>query len=83
VGTEGEETPVSAESIMATDKFHFSFYKRAGKGALLVLPAAMEEKYATIIGLASFPQVVVQGLDLIKVFKSVSRVESTRYRLGD
>jgi hypothetical protein len=50
---------------MATDKFHFSFYKRAGKGALLVLPAAMEEKYATIIGLASFPQVVVQGLDLI------------------
>jgi hypothetical protein len=72
VGTEGDETSVRAESIMATDKFHFSFYKWAGKGALLVLPAAIEEKDATIIGLTSFPQVLAQGLDLIDEEDSMS-----------
>ncbi|GJN30590.1 hypothetical protein PR202_gb18905 [Eleusine coracana subsp. coracana] len=63
--SEGEGTPASVETIMDTNKFHFSFYKWAGKGALLVLPGTMEEKDAAIIGLKSFPQVVVQGFDLI------------------
>nr|XP_034575165.1 J domain-containing protein required for chloroplast accumulation response 1 isoform X2 [Setaria viridis] len=63
--SECEGTPISLESIMATDKFHFSFYKWAGKGAFLVLPATAEEKAGDIIGLRNFPQVAVQGIDLI------------------
>ncbi|CAN6307654.1 unnamed protein product [Urochloa humidicola] len=55
-------TPISLESTMANDKFHFSFYKWAGKGAFLVLPATAEEKTGDIIGLRSFPQVVVQDI---------------------
>jgi hypothetical protein len=65
MGSEYEGTPISFESIMATDKFHFSFYKWASKGAFLVLPATAEEKDGDVIGLRSFPQVVVQAIDLI------------------
>jgi len=50
---------------MANDRFHFSFYKWAGKGALLVLPATAGENSGDIIGLRNFPQVVVQGIDLV------------------
>jgi len=64
VDSECEGTPISLESIMANDRFHFSFYKWAGKGALLVLPATAGEKAGDIIGLRNFPQVVVQGIDL-------------------
>lgn len=70
--SEYEGTPVNLESIMANNNFHFSFYKWAGKGALLVLPAAAQEKSADIIGLRSFPQVVVQGIDLIDYEDSMS-----------
>ncbi|TVU48070.1 hypothetical protein EJB05_07692 [Eragrostis curvula] len=70
--SEGEGTHVSYESIMASNKFHFSFYKWAGKGTLLVLPATTEDKDAAIIGLRSFPQVVVQEFDLIDEEDSMS-----------
>ncbi|WVZ55852.1 hypothetical protein U9M48_006458 [Paspalum notatum var. saurae] len=64
--SECEGTPVSLESIMANNMFHFSFYKWAGKGALLVLPATTQEKAGDVIGLKSYPQVVVQSIDLIE-----------------
>lgn len=72
MGSECEATPVSLESILANDKFHFSFYKWAGKGALLVLPATAQEKAGDVIGLRSFPQVVLQGIDLNEDEDSVS-----------
>ncbi|XP_039779488.1 J domain-containing protein required for chloroplast accumulation response 1-like isoform X5 [Panicum virgatum] len=65
IDSEYEGTPISLESIMANDRFHFSFYKWAGKGALLVLPATAGENSGDIIGLRNFPQVVVQGIDLV------------------
>ncbi|PAN51057.1 hypothetical protein PAHAL_9G566600 [Panicum hallii] len=70
--SECEGTPISLESIMASDRFHFSFYKWAGKGALLVLPATAGEKAGDIIGLTNFPQVVVQGIDLVDDEDSMS-----------
>ncbi|KAF8776197.1 hypothetical protein HU200_003891 [Digitaria exilis] len=63
--SEREGAPISLESTVANDRFHFSFYTWAGKGAFLVLPPTAEEKTGDIIGLRSFPQVVVQGIDLI------------------
>ncbi|AQL09050.1 J domain-containing protein required for chloroplast accumulation response 1 [Zea mays] len=74
---EFEGTPVNLESIMANNKFHFSFYKWAGKGALLVLPATAQEKSVDIIGLRSFPQVVIQGIDLIDCEDSMSTATGT------
>ncbi|CAN6290336.1 unnamed protein product [Urochloa humidicola] len=70
--SEWDGTPISLENSMANDKFHFSFYKWAGKGAFLVLPAAGEEKTGDNIGLRSFPQVVVQGTELIDDEDSMS-----------
>ena len=75
--SECEGTPVNLESIMANNKFHFSFYKWAGKGALLVLPATAQEKPADIIELRSFPQVVVQGIDLIDYEDNMSTATGT------
>lgn len=69
---DSEGTPISLESIMVNDKFHFSFYKWAGKGAFLALPATSDETTRDIIGLRSFPQVVVQGIDLINDEDSMS-----------
>ncbi|EER95331.1 hypothetical protein BDA96_01G499800 [Sorghum bicolor] len=75
--SEYEGTPANLESIMANNKFHFSFYKWAGKGALLVLPATSQEKSEDIIGLRSFPQVVVQGIDLIDYEDNMSTATGT------
>ncbi|VAH87767.1 unnamed protein product [Triticum turgidum subsp. durum] len=70
--SECEGTPISSASFISSDKFHFSFYKWAGKGALLMLPASVQEKDGNIIGVRSFPQVVVQGIDLIDEEESMS-----------
>lgn len=70
--SEYEGTPVSSESFIANNKFHFSFYKWAGKGAFLMLPASVQEKDGHIIGVRSFPQVVVQGIDLIDEDETMS-----------
>ncbi|KAL6645037.1 hypothetical protein ACP70R_016645 [Stipagrostis hirtigluma subsp. patula] len=70
--SEREGSPVSLESIMVNIEFHFSFYDWAGKGALLLLPATVEEKAGDIIELRSFPQVVVQDIDLIEEEDSMS-----------
>ncbi|XP_062210232.1 J domain-containing protein required for chloroplast accumulation response 1-like isoform X2 [Phragmites australis] len=70
--SECEGTPVTLENITANNNFHFSFYKWAGKGALLVLPATAQGNAGDIIGLRSFPQVVVQGFDLIDEEDSMS-----------
>ncbi|KAL6867302.1 hypothetical protein ACP4OV_015326 [Aristida adscensionis] len=71
-----EGTPVSLESIRDNNNFHFSFYKWAGTGALLVLPSTTQENGGDIIGLRSFPQVVVQGIDLIGLEDTLSTGES-------
>ncbi|XP_044982582.1 J domain-containing protein required for chloroplast accumulation response 1 isoform X1 [Hordeum vulgare subsp. vulgare] len=70
--SECEGTPISSASFISSDKFHFSFYKWAGKGALLMLPASVQEKDGNIIGVRSFPQVVLQGIDLIDEEESMS-----------
>ncbi|VAI08758.1 unnamed protein product [Triticum turgidum subsp. durum] len=70
--SECEGTPISSASFISSDKFHFSFYKWAGKGALLMLPASVQEKDGNIIGVRSFPQVIVQGIDLIDEEESMS-----------
>jgi hypothetical protein len=72
MASECEWTPVGSESFTNSNKFHFSFYKWAGKGALLMLPASVQEKDGNIIGVRSFPQVVVQGIDLIDEEESMS-----------
>jgi len=72
VDSECEGTPISSASFISSDKFHFSFYKWAGKGALLMLPASVQEKDGNIIGVRSFPRVVVQGIDLIDEEESMS-----------
>ncbi|KAJ1297176.1 hypothetical protein BS78_01G357700 [Paspalum vaginatum] len=81
--SECEGTPVSLESIIANNKFHFSFYKWAGKGALLVLPATTQEKAGDIIGLKGFPQVVVQGIDLSEDEDSMSTATGASKRQTD
>uniref|UniRef100_A0A0D9VQS5 J domain-containing protein n=1 Tax=Leersia perrieri TaxID=77586 RepID=A0A0D9VQS5_9ORYZ len=63
--SEGEGTPVSLESSIDSDKFHFSFYKWGGKGAILVLPTTAQGNAGDVVGMRSFPQVIVQGMDLI------------------
>nr|ABF94473.1 expressed protein [Oryza sativa Japonica Group] len=70
--SEYEGTPVSLESSIANNKFHFSFYKWGGKGAVLVLPTTAQENAGDIVGVRSFPQVIVQGMDLIDEEDSTS-----------
>ncbi|XP_051183365.1 uncharacterized protein [Lolium perenne] len=72
MASECEWTPVGSESFTNSNKFHFSFYKWAGKGALLMLPASVQEKDGNVIGIRSFPQVVLQGIDLIDEEESMS-----------
>jgi len=72
IDSECEGTPISSESFISSNQFHFSFHKWAGKGALLMLPASVQEKDGNIIGVRSFPQVVVQGIDLIDEDESMS-----------
>ncbi|KAG8073870.1 hypothetical protein GUJ93_ZPchr0006g43339 [Zizania palustris] len=62
--SECEGTPVSLDSCIDNNTFHFSFYKWGGKGAILVLPTTAQENAGDIVGM-SFPQVIVQGMDLI------------------
>ncbi|CAM0871727.1 unnamed protein product [Alopecurus aequalis] len=76
IDSECEGTPISSESFISNNKFHFSFYKWAGKGALLMLPASVQEKDGNIIGVRSFPQVVVQGIDLIDEEESMSKSQT-------
>ncbi|XP_006649566.1 J domain-containing protein required for chloroplast accumulation response 1 isoform X2 [Oryza brachyantha] len=63
--SEREGTHVSLENSIDNNKFHFSFYKWGGKGAILVLPTNAQESAGDIVGARSFPQVIVQGIDLI------------------
>lgn len=70
--SEYEGTPVSLESSIANNNFHFSFYKWGGKGAVLVLPTTAQENAGDIVGVRSFPQVIVQGMDLIDEEDSTS-----------
>lgn len=80
----------SLESYVRNGQFHFSIYKWAGKGVSLTLPCTPKERNGKVSGLWGFPEVVIQGIDLlandeisIVTGAPKSQMEDADYKLGN
>ncbi|XP_072978896.1 J domain-containing protein required for chloroplast accumulation response 1 isoform X1 [Typha angustifolia] len=79
----------SLESYINSSQFHFSIYKWAGKGVSLILPYTPNERSEKVSGLRGFPEVVIQGIDLLadddnistNTGASKSQTENEHYKL--
>lgn len=88
--SQSQRNSSSLESYVRNGQFHFSIYKWAGKGVSLTLPCTPKERNGKLSGLRGFPEVVIQGIDLlandeisIVTGASKSQTEDADYKLGD
>ncbi|XP_020574707.1 J domain-containing protein required for chloroplast accumulation response 1 isoform X2 [Phalaenopsis equestris] len=64
VESQTEKNSSSLEDYVSNQKFHFSIYKWAGKGVMLVMPSDSKERNEFEGRLARFPEIIVQEVEL-------------------